>query len=150
MREEDNDVAVEYSRADFALPPNNARIRSKSREAIPFDLGNIVSMALKALKRQGNFLAISQTIFASSPVLVLNAQPRAYIIVQNNDTVNTLYFGVGFQPNSQFGLQISPGGNYEPLVIPQGDIWLNSNGTTQITLLYALDYAPDSNFTLPV
>lgn len=151
MRDEDNDVAVEYSRADFGLPPNEARIRSRTRESQPLDWSNILSMALKALKRQANFLAISQTVTAGTPVLVLNAQPRAYIIVQNNDTVNTVYFGVGFQPNSQFGLQIAALGNYEPLVVPQGDIWLNASaGTAQVTLLYALDYAPDANFTLPV
>lgn len=150
MQQDSGDKPVEYSRADFQLPPNNSRIVSSSREATPLRWSDILSMALKALKRQGNFLAISQVIAAGTPTLILNAQPRAYLIVQNNDLAATVYFGVGFQPNSQFGLQIVPLGNYEPNVIPQGDIWLNASANAQITCLYALDYAADANFSLPV
>jgi hypothetical protein len=148
--QQEADVAVEYAREDFALSPNDARIVSKTREATPLDWANVLSMALKALKRQANFVGIAQIITASTPVLVLNAQPRAYLIVQNNDPANVVYFGVGFQPSAGFGIQIAALGNYEPLVVPQGDIWLNANGTAQVTILYALDYAPDANFTLPL
>lgn len=150
QNEQENDLAIEYTRGDIELPPNDIRIRAKTREAQPLNWGDILSMALKSLKRQGNFVPIAQVIQANTPVLVLNAQPRSYIIVQNNDTVATVYFGVGFQPNSGIGIQIAPQGNYEPLVVPQGDIWLNASANAQITMLYALDYSPDANFQLPM
>lgn len=138
--------ALDYSIEEFQLPPNDARMKSSSHTQTSMSMSQVISEMLKALKRQSDFLPISQTIVANTPnQLVLNAQARTYLIVQNNDAAATVYFGVGFSPSASLGIQIIPGGFYEPYQVPQGDIFLNASANAQVTILYASDILPDTN-----
>ena len=144
----EQNAVMDYREPDFRLPPNDARMRSTGAGAGAMNMSQMISEMLKAVKRQSDFLPITQTILANMPgQLVLASGARTYFIVQNNDTVATLFLGIGFSPTSTFGLQIPPGGNYEPIQVPQGDIFLNASASCQITILYAADITPDAGFS---
>jgi len=73
---------------------------------------------------------------------ILVAEYRTYIFIQNTHPTQFLYVGIGYEPNNTIGMTIGPNGYYEPLRVPQNEIWLlgSGAGTTGI-LLYATAYA---------
>ena len=61
--------------------------------------------------------------------LVRYAEKRNYLLIQNTG-ITVLYVGFGSLPTAANGLQIPAGGNYEPLKVPQNDIFLASQSGT--------------------
>ncbi|MGH8744518.1 MAG: hypothetical protein ACREUY_09600 [Burkholderiales bacterium] len=86
---------------------------------------------LRGILRKGNFIQLYGTV-GTQPVLVRPAESRSYFIIQNTSIANTLFVAAGYGPvvvaggATGFILQAN-GGNYEPSVIPQQDIWVSAN-----------------------
>lgn len=81
-----------------------------------------------AAQRKGNFISLFGVV-GTSPQLIRSSEERTYLIVQNTSAANQLFVGIGYAPvnngTSVTGLILAAnGGNYEPSVIPQQDIWL--------------------------
>lgn len=93
-----------------------------------------------AAQRRGNFTPIFGVI-GTTAQLVRPAESRTYILVQNTSIANQLFVGIGYAPvnngTSVTGLILAAnGGNYEPSVIPQQDIWLLGSGANTGFVLY--------------
>lgn len=97
---------------------------------------------LFGVQRKGEFVPIVGVV-GTAPILARAREERTYLIVQNTSVANTLFIAVGYQPaNTGTGITglilAANGGNYEPAVIPQGDIWvLGSAANTQFVIYIA-------------
>lgn len=70
-------------------------------------------------------------------------EDRYYFIIQNTHPTNFLYIGFGYEPNQATGLSIGPNGYYEPLWVPQNEIYLlANNASTTGIILYATSPKP--------
>jgi hypothetical protein len=81
-----------------------------------------------AAQRKGDFIPIFGVV-GTVALLIRSSESRTYFIIQNTSAANQLFIGVGYPPVnngvSVTGLILAAnGGNYEPSVIPQGDIWV--------------------------
>jgi len=94
----------------------------------------------KIAKGQRNFihLTIDYTIVAQ---LVLPAQEFSYFLLQNLDGVASVYLGFGIVPDvtNKRGILIPSEQAYEPLMVPQNDIWIIGSATGKATLIYSVD-----------
>ena len=78
----------------------------------------------------GNIVLLSGVALAPA-ALVLGADQRDYLIIQNTSSLYNLFVGfsdfsnVSAVPNRSF--IIFPGAAYEPLVAPNNDVWLAGN-----------------------
>jgi len=93
-----------------------------------------------AAQRKGNFTPIFGVV-GTVAQLIRPTEDRTYLIVQNTSIANQLFVGVGYQPinngTSVTGLILAAnGGNFEPSVIPQQDIWLLGSGANTGFVLY--------------
>jgi hypothetical protein len=60
-----------------------------------------------------------------SPILIRPAEARYYLLMENTDSANTLFVGVGIQPVANaVGFTLLPAGSFEPSWTPQEDIWV--------------------------
>lgn len=83
----------------------------------------LLELAFKAV--WGKVTIVPQP-FNASNVAVLQIRPqeeRTYFLVQNNSG-STMYIGIGYEPTANTGVQLPPGGVYEPLKIPQNEIYV--------------------------
>jgi hypothetical protein len=91
---------------------------------------------LQDVQGQYNFQQIGFSAVAAG-ALIRNAEKRNYILIQNTGAAN-LYVGFGLNPTQNNGLVIVPGGNYEPLKVPQNDIYIASaSGTVSGVIVLA-------------
>ena len=128
--------------SQFLRPDMVRRVpRDLPSKAISTYLGGIAEDAneelMRALRRQANFsqLIISYT---AEPLLVLPATIRTYVLIQNIDSLETLYVGFGFEPSNGIGLLLAAdGGFYEPFQVPQNDIWVVGSGAGTVNIIYA-------------
>ena len=93
-----------------------------------------------ASQRKGNFQSVVGTVGATA-ILARPAESRTYLIVQNTSAANILFVGVGYQPTNNgttiTGLILAAnGGNFEPSVIPQEDIYLLGNAAGTSFVIY--------------
>jgi hypothetical protein len=97
---------------------------------------------LYGIQRKGEYVPIVGVV-GTVAILARPREERTYLIVQNTSVANTLFVGVGYAPaNTGTGITglilAANGGNYEPAVIPQGDIWLlGSAANTQFVVYIA-------------
>lgn len=97
---------------------------------------------LYGIQRKGEFQSVVGVV-GTVAILARPMEERTYIIIQNTSVANTLFVGVGYAPqNTGTGITglilAANGGNYEPAVIPQGDIWvLGSAAGTQFVIYIA-------------
>ena len=90
------------------------------------------------INRQFNFAA-SPFIAGTAAFLLRPGENRYYFLLQNNSATATLYLGLGYSPTTLTGIQIPPGGNYEPLCVPQNDVWvLGSAANLAGVIVYAV------------
>lgn len=87
---------------------------------------------LYTLQRKGNFIQFFGQV-GTTPVLVRAAEARTYVLIQNTSAASQLIIAFGYPPSvtgtNITGLILAAnGGNYEPAVIPQQDIWLLGSG----------------------
>ena len=114
------------------LPRAMTGVNSAPSQAASDRFQGYESELLKATQRKGSYIPLYGTV-GTSPVLVRPAESRIYLIIQNTSVANQLIVGVGFQPvnngTSVAGLILAAnGGNFEPAVIPQQEIWLLGSG----------------------
>lgn len=67
--------------------------------------------------------------FATTIIRLRPQEERAYLLIQNTDVALTMYVGFGLQPGTTTGLIILAGGYYEPLRVPQNEIFVLGTGT---------------------
>jgi hypothetical protein len=97
-----------------------------------------------ALQRKGQYIQTFGTV-GLQPQLIRGAESRSYFIIQNTSLANSLFVGVGYGPvvvaGGATGFLLQPnGGNYEPTVFPQGDIWVSASGAgTQWVMAVCVD-----------
>jgi hypothetical protein len=97
---------------------------------------------VNATLRKGEYIPIIGVV-GTVAILARPRESRIYMIIQNTSVANVLYVGIGFQPTTtaagSTGLILAAnGGNYEPQVFPQGDIWLlGSAANTQFVMYVA-------------
>lgn len=92
------------------------------------------------IQRKGNFIPITGSV-GTTPILARAAEERTYVIIQNTSAANQLFVGVGYQPvNTGAGVTglilAANGGNFEPGVIPQQDIWLLGSAANTLFVMY--------------
>jgi len=93
-----------------------------------------------ASQRKGNFQSVVGTV-GTTAILARPAENRTYIIIQNTSAANILFIGVGYQPTNNgtaiTGLILAAnGGNFEPAVIPQEDIYVLGNAAGTSFVIY--------------
>jgi len=96
---------------------------------------------IKAIRRQSSFI---QTPFevGLTAIKLRDYEERTYFLLQNTDTVNSLYIGFGILPTSLTGLIIPPGGYYEPYQVPTNEIYvLGSGANTSGMLMFSVGNA---------
>lgn len=97
---------------------------------------------LFGIQRKAEFVSVVGVV-GTAAILARPMEERTYLIIQNTSVANTLFVGVGYAPqNTGTGITglilAANGGNYEPTVIPQGDIWvLGSAANTQFVIYVA-------------
>lgn len=118
---------------ELAMPAASRRARSRGG-----DLSEPWRTLMYGTQRKGDLLQ-TYGIVGTNPVLIRPAENRIYLIVQNTSLANTLLVGVGYGPQIVAGgatgfILLPNGGNYEPSVIPQQDIWVTGSaaGTTWV------------------
>lgn len=67
-------------------------------------------------------------LVGTNAVMIQNVMPRKFMLMQNLDPSNTLYFGFGWKPNIYNGLTLPPGWGYEPYSYPVNEIWVAASG----------------------
>jgi hypothetical protein len=87
---------------------------------------------LWAIQQKGNFQQLAGTV-GTGALLIRKAESRSYLILQNTSVANLLFVAFGYQPQvlagGATGFQLNAnGGNYEPKIVPQQDVWVISNG----------------------
>lgn len=95
--------------------------------------------ALLRLEKRVNFVPQPFSVGAGNPVGSIRPEEhRSYLLIQNTHATQILYIGFGYVPNAGNGLVLGPGGFYEPLWVPQNEIWIVGSGAgTTGLLLYA-------------
>jgi hypothetical protein len=99
---------------------------------------------LYSLQRKGRFQQTFGNV-GTQAVLIRKAESRTYLIIQNTSVANTLIVAFGYAPQIIAGgatglILLANGGNYEPSVIPQEDVWVVSAvAGTQWTLAVCTD-----------
>lgn len=76
--------------------------------------------------RQTRAVNLAVTVGLAAIQILASNQKRSYLIIQNTST-STIF--VTFDRPSSFatGIQILPGGNYEPFVVPVNSVWAIAN-----------------------
>lgn len=86
---------------------------------------------LNAIQQKGNFQQTAGVV-GTSALLIRKAESRVYLIIQNTSIANLLFVAFGYQPQvltgGATGFQLNAnGGNYEPKITPQQDVWVIAN-----------------------
>jgi len=116
------------------------RPRSVQSQSLADKLDEPYRSLLNGVLRKGDYIPVIGTV-GTAPVLVRPRESRIYLIIQNTSVANVLHVGIGFQPTitavGSTGLILAAnGGNYEPQVIPQNDIWLVANAASTQFVMY--------------
>lgn len=74
-------------------------------------------------------------IVGTEPILLQSFLLRKFLVLQNKDSANTLYFGFGWKPDANNGLVLGPGVGYEPYAYPINEIWVIASGADTSGLL---------------
>lgn len=78
--------------------------------------------------------------YTTAAVLLLPAATRSYFLVQNLDAAANLFVGVNFQPSGPAarGIKLIAGAAaWEPIKVPQGDIWISGDAAGTATFIVA-------------
>ena len=113
--------------ADLAMPAGSRR----SRTLLDI-LREPWRTIMYGIQRKGDFIQTFGVV-GLQPIMIRAAEARTYFILQNTSLANTLLVGIGYGPvivaGGATGFLMQPnGGNYEPAMIPQGDIWVSASG----------------------
>jgi hypothetical protein len=75
------------------------------------------------------------------PVLIQVAQFRTSFMMQNLSLVDDLWLGLGIVPDpvNSVGIRIAKELAYEPLKVPQNDIWIIGTGVGKAVLIFSVD-----------
>jgi hypothetical protein len=87
---------------------------------------------LWAMQQKGDFQQTAGTV-GTGAQLIRKAESRTYFIIQNTSLANLLFVAFGYAPQvlagGATGFQLNAnGGNYEPKICPQQDVWVIANG----------------------
>lgn len=84
-----------------------------------------ITALISAFWRKAKLLPQPFVVGINNPLLVRAAEDRYYFFLINYDPLNTLTVNFGKAPAGvNDGIKLQPNGFYEPLAIPQQDIWL--------------------------
>lgn len=94
----------------------------------------------KITKGQRNFVTLFID-YTTSALQLLPAEIRSYFILQNLDAAASIYIGFGFVPEvaSKRGILIPSEQAYEPLMVPQNEIWIVGSAAGKAVLIYSVD-----------
>jgi hypothetical protein len=89
---------------------------------------------LYAIQQKGNFQQTAGTIGTAAQI-IRKAESRIYLIIQNTSIANLLFVAFGYPPQvltgGATGFQLNAnGGNYEPKITPQQDVWVIGNAAS--------------------
>lgn len=71
----------------------------------------------------------NNNVGTSSTSILAASDTRRYLLIQNHHTTNSIYINFGAAATTT-GLEIPPGGNYEPLTPPTDEIFAIADGAT--------------------
>lgn len=97
----------------------------------------LTSMLVDAVLEKRNFLNLTFTVDTTAVVQLRPKENRGYLLIQNNSAA-AMFVGIGYPPTPVTGIQIPTGGNYEPLKVPQEDIYVLGSAAAQLgVVLYS-------------
>lgn len=70
-----------------------------------------------------------------TPIKIQEFLLRKFLLIQNKDGANTIYFGFGWKPDAGNGLILGPGVGFEPFSYPVNEIWVSASGPDTAGLL---------------
>lgn len=87
------------------------------------------------------FMSAPFTAPLANAIIVRPEEQRTYFLIQNTHPTSQLLVGIGYEPNADTGIIIGPNGYYEPIRIPQNEIWVRGVGVAACTgvVLYATE-----------
>lgn len=74
-------------------------------------------------------------VVGTEPVKLQGFLLRKFLVLQNKDGANTLYFGFGWKPDANNGLVLGPGVGYEPFSYPVNEIWVSASAANTAGLM---------------
>jgi len=93
---------------------------------------------LTRMDRRANFIEVDWVVNQNQPQLVLPQANRTYFLIQNLSPAANIFMGFGKPSTLINGIKLVPLGDYEPLWVPQNDIWINSDTNGAFgTIIYA-------------
>jgi len=95
----------------------------------------------EAIARQQNKFINLSFDYTLVPILLLRADFRTYLLIQNLSLANDLWIGFDTQPDpaNSRGIRIAKELAFEPGRIPQNDIWVIGSAAGKGTILYSQD-----------
>lgn len=100
---------------------------SQGRSPNPANAGfnEFEKAVLRALGRRADFQSIPFVTTANA-LRLRPAEERVYFFIQNLDPVNRLLIGFDIPPTAAAAnsVNMGPNGFYEPLIVPQNEIWI--------------------------
>ncbi len=109
------------SKALDALAPDFSKI--KPDPGLGVTNAPIPSNMDDGLYGRANFVHVNINMATTDPLRIRQAERRAYLLIQNQSLAN-MWIGFDKVPSVNDGIMLVPGGAYEPLKVPQGEIWV--------------------------
>lgn len=92
---------------------------------------------LKATAPNASYMPLRSITATETSVKVCESNPyRNYLIIQNRGKVSVVVKFGAIGHTSDEGIEIYPGGNYEPFLPPNGPIWIKSIGGSSRVEMY--------------
>lgn len=94
----------------------------------------------KIAKGQRNFVSLFID-YTTTPLKLLESEIRSYFLLQNLDAAASAFLGLGFVPDvvSKRGVLIPSEQAYEPLMVPQNEVWIVGSASGKAILIYSVD-----------
>lgn len=132
---------IEQQQPENLRPSRRSRISASiiNPQTGAIDWAQLFEVLLDAINRRAHFTLVpftATTAALGGPLRLRPEEPRRYCLIQNT-SANQLFVGFQSPPTPANGLLIGAGGFFEPLWVPQDEIWLlgGAAGTTGMAVL---------------